>query len=494
MSEQNPSEAEKDLHPELLWKSPTKSDTLGAQSGYNTFFSDRDKLYRRLVETSGIAMFVLDHRGHFVYGNTRFCEILGYPNQNELTGTSFFEQLFFDLQDHQAFLTEISRNNRVDEYFVRVRRKNGDPADISVTAHLLRDERGLITGIQGAVRDVTLERIEEQRESSEKNRLETLLTFSEQINTCHDFDAMLDLTLEKIKETVCARKTSIFLFDIEEKVLRLQAFNGMEITDVREVTVPLGQAICGHVAEQRKSLLVQNVEYDPRFERAKKPQYATRSFICVPILFKDDLLGVINVADKDEFHKGEEKFDDIDLKIVNALARDLAVAIDNLRLLKKLKVLTITDPLTHVYNIRHFSDMLTHEVTRASRDKTPLALMMVDLDHFKTYNDTFGHPAGDKLLRQLSRAMTEVFRSCDTVCRYGGDEFAVILPETDLNGAITAGEKLLERVRSEKFQATVTLSVGVASLPAPESADDLMRRADEALYRAKQSGRNRLSH
>src|SRR5262249_19006329 len=165
----------------------------------------------------------------------------------------------------------------------------------------------------------------------------------------------------------------------------------------------------------------------------------------------------------------------------------------------RLAQLAVTDGLTSLYNHRHFHERLALEVERSGRNGLPLALFMIDVDHFKKYNDENGHPAGDEVLRQLARLLADGRRVNDFVARYGGEEFAVVLVDTPKLIAYQLAEKLRERVSEHAFPAprgetgALTVSVGIAAIP-DDAADPegLVRAADAALYRAKGAGRNRV--
>lgn len=161
----------------------------------------------------------------------------------------------------------------------------------------------------------------------------------------------------------------------------------------------------------------------------------------------------------------------------------------------RLERLAVTDGLTGLHNHRYFHETLAAEIKRASRTHQPLSLLMIDVDHFKRFNDSRGHPAGDDLLRSLGGVIRNELRTTDTVARYGGEEFAVILPDTARENAIEAAEKLRAAVEKsfDRDTGRVTVSLGVAAYPVDaEGPQSLLRAADEALYQAKGSGRNRV--
>jgi diguanylate cyclase (GGDEF)-like protein len=165
---------------------------------------------------------------------------------------------------------------------------------------------------------------------------------------------------------------------------------------------------------------------------------------------------------------------------------------------RELHELSITDSLTGLYNRKHLMEVLTKEVARAERYQRPLALLMIDVDHFKVYNDTCGHLAGDEVLRNIAAIFRGCIRESDCVGRYGGEEFLIILPETAADDAGRIADRIRSRLAEEDFPAgpqtaKITISGGIASFPGNgRSPESLLRSADAALYQAKDRGRDRV--
>lgn len=181
-------------------------------------------------------------------------------------------------------------------------------------------------------------------------------------------------------------------------------------------------------------------------------------------------------------------------------ATALALSLANLKLRETLRTQAIRDELTGLYNRRYMEETLTRELARAVRTGSPLSLIMFDVDHFKTYNDTYGHAGGDALLRALGAAATASFRKSDVVCRYGGEEFVVVMPDAAIDGALARAEVLRLAVKQlavhlhGKSLGAVTISSGVAAFPADaQDAHTLHAAADEALYSSKRNGRDRVT-
>ena len=165
---------------------------------------------------------------------------------------------------------------------------------------------------------------------------------------------------------------------------------------------------------------------------------------------------------------------------------------------ERLHELAVTDGLTQIANHRHFQDRLREEFRRAQRYDDPLALILVDLDHFKNVNDNFGHQVGDQVLAAMAGCVKAAVRETDFVARYGGEEFAVLLPKTHLAGALTVAERIateMQKIRAGPAGLRITASFGVSGFPgrSVNTSEQLVRTADEALYRAKREGRNKIS-
>ncbi|WP_374583381.1 diguanylate cyclase [Pseudoduganella sp.] len=209
--------------------------------------------------------------------------------------------------------------------------------------------------------------------------------------------------------------------------------------------------------------------------------------LCVPLVSQGDVIGVVTVMGA------------IDRAWVERLSEQVAVSLSNVQLRLSLRRQSVVDPLTELYNRRFMDETLKRELARSARNGKPVAVVLVDLDHFKRVNDDFGHEAGDGLLREVGRILRESIRKCDIACRYGGEEMVLILPECDLENAMRRASEVREAIQSLVFsyqgrRVPATASFGVATTmevvdAAPEA---LLAAADKALYHAKRTGRNRV--
>ncbi len=229
-----------------------------------------------------------------------------------------------------------------------------------------------------------------------------------------------------------------------------------------------------------------------------RPSYA----ICVPMMAQGETLGVLyldsGIRDAASAISRFQPLSESQERMVKTLAEHLALAVANLNLRESLRKQSIRDPLTDLFNRRYMEESLERELRRSIRKEHPLALMMVDVDHFKQFNDSFGHEAGDVLLQELARLFHNQLRAEDIACRYGGEEFTLILPEAPLESAAERAEQICRVARITEVQyrgkllPNFSISIGLACYPQHGSTRDaLLQAADRALYQAKQDGRDR---
>ncbi|MFO7277375.1 MAG: diguanylate cyclase [Pseudomonadota bacterium] len=218
--------------------------------------------------------------------------------------------------------------------------------------------------------------------------------------------------------------------------------------------------------------------------------------VCVPMVAQGEIIGVLHACSADPEDAAARR---ALAQILRAIAEQSALAIANLRLREALRTQSIRDPLTGLYNRRFLDEWLDRELSRLIRQRGRLSVLLIDLDHFKRFNDTFGHQGGDVALREVCAIMQRTVRGCDVVCRFGGEEFAVLLPDAGTEEALATAEKLRAHTETAVVQrggvimGALTASIGVAVFPDHgTSSQALLQAADAALYAAKRAGRNRV--
>jgi len=245
-----------------------------------------------------------------------------------------------------------------------------------------------------------------------------------------------------------------------------------------------------HVGEQATSAIVRDISGRNDYQPLRSN---TRSVMLIPMVTQGKAAGIL-AAESPKTNAFSEK----DQRMLSVVARSAAVAMDNATLHRKMEDLTITDELTGIYNYRYFSLKLKEELRRADRYNLPLSLIMLDIDWFKTFNDTYGHEVGNIVLKGITGVVKECIRDVDIFARYGGEEFVIILPQTPREEVTKIGERIRKQIEKASFggeagigDLKVTVSVGISSFPENgRPNEELLSLVDQALYRAKGSGKN----
>ena len=319
---------------------------------------------------------------------------------------------------------------------------------------------------------------------------------------------LLDSIFRLATELVRGRRVSLLLREENSTDFVIARAIGLAEDVKREARVHEGEGVAGRVAATRQAVLVGGRADGPRppaMDGPRPPEadgqrtpeadgrrYRSDSYMVVPIVIDGEARGVLNVAERAD----GLPFEQADLETLQLLASHIGACLVQREQGEALERLAETDPVTRLFNRRHFDRRLESEVNRATRSDMLLALLMIDVDRFKSYNDRFGHRVGDLVLRAVAGAIGQALRPYDVPTRYGGDEFAVILPESDTENGSRVARRILDRVAQvalpEALAAageSIDLSIGIATFPRPAAdAVALVEAADAAMYGAKQAG------
>jgi diguanylate cyclase (GGDEF)-like protein len=342
---------------------------------------------------------------------------------------------------------------------------------------------------QQMTRTATAARSRARFQERRASEVEWLTDTTVMMESLHDLEPMLSVALLRLGDLVACDTATVFMRDADDPTMRLVQSMGLSADQLTVRSIPLTQQNIVHNAE-----FGAHVWPDVRAGLGEMGLFASvdseaESAILVPLRTLDDVFGVILLT----AHR-PEAFSEADRDRLVKFARHIVYPIQRVRL----QAMATTDALTGLDNRRAFRARLRDEVERTRRYGHPLALLMIDIDHFKKVNDTLGHRSGDAILTQIGGILTRSGRGTDRPARYGGEELAILCPETTAAEAYALAERVLTMVRAHVFalpdgrETQITVSVGVASIPAHAlDASALVEEADAALYEAKASGRDR---
>ncbi|HLG93885.1 MAG TPA: sensor domain-containing diguanylate cyclase [candidate division Zixibacteria bacterium] len=324
-------------------------------------------------------------------------------------------------------------------------------------------------------------------------QLETMYETSRALGEIHDLEGVLDEILNITRRVMGYPACAVMLLNAKEDRLLLKArMESGEKKTYKDPPVVELEGIIGQVVKTGRSERVFDTELDPRYVPGLR---GARSQMVVPMTSRGTVIGVLSAESRQV-----GAFLDKDQKIFSILANSAAMALENAVMHKQMEQMSTVDPLTGVYNFRYFNNKLIDELKRSRRYRQPVSLIMIDIDYFKKANDRFGHQIGNAVLNGLVEVIQRCIRDTDTLVRYGGDEFVVVLPQTDKRDAFIIGERIRSTVAETVFgglgdfpELRITVSIGITTWPDNGYAEhEIVKVADQALYRAKGSGRNHV--
>jgi diguanylate cyclase (GGDEF)-like protein/PAS domain S-box-containing protein len=515
------------LHGVGPWAQGTQQDTLllvQAATGITSVMvlavaanvSERKKLEEAashlaaIVESSYDAIVAKDMEGRIVSWNLGAERMYGYTAQ-EAIGQSISMLVPPHLDDEMPKIEAILKRDEIMHHYETVRlRKDGTNVHVSLSISPVRDAQGKIVGASAIARDITAHKQAEIAMHDADQKLKAWVSRLEQqtceiallnqliqlLQTCHSPGEVYAATRQFAEllfpgdsGAVCVLNSSMNLVETVtvwgKTRLVEQVFSSQECWALRRGLVhttrdPNGPLLCQHLSQD-----------------------SPIDSLCVPMVAQGETLGVLHLQ-RDQSPTGELEHVGASLlasreQLAVTVAGHIALALANLKLRDSLRNQSIRDPLTGMYNRRYLKESLEREVRRASRSQRSLAVIMLDVDHFKGFNDSLGHDAGDAILRELGTYLQSRTRQEDIPCRFGGDEFVIILADTSMEVAVRRAQQLQEGIKrlrvqyGKEYLNAPTISLGVAVFPDHGSTGEvLLRAADEALYSAKAQGRDRL--
>ncbi len=453
----------------------------------------------RILEESNDAIVQFDLHGTVVSWN-KGAERIFRMTRNEALGKLFFELPIIPpdrREDIRELLSRVSRGEHVHVFEVECRNREGGNMEVLLSASPARDQHGKIVGLVAFSKDISEQKKQAEQLQRQNRNLVVMRDVIRSLSREVGFGAIASKGLEKLLEVLNVDVGRLYVYDPTEGVLQNVAQRGFlpEGTDAVSVR-PNGSGEEGPLAAAvayRQTMLTGDGA-DVHLEHAHFANHSIADLSLVltkPLTLGDQIIGAVQV-----FGFDGRRFSADDQSIFHAVGDELAVALRHARMLEESSRMAITDPLTGLYNYRFTQDVLRKRLSEARRRKRPLSIVMVDVDSLQNVNERFGREFGDLVLRHFGSVLLSSVRISDIVARYGGDEFIVLLPETQLSDAVMLAERMAAKIAEADWPAkddelTITASLGVAAYPeAGTQMQMLLKAADAALYRAKQAGRN----
>lgn len=463
---------------------------------------ESEERFRAVFESALVGIARLDLGGRIVDANRALQEMFGYL-LDELRGRPLREFMHAEEAEASARDFKDLADGTIDHTRAerRVIRKDSHPVWVNLTASLVRDGSTRPRFCLAMVENITERKQAETALQDTNRRLADWVSELEQrkreISLLSEMGDMLRACRSPEEAYGVIEPMASQLFPLESGSVSVITPGTTLVETVASWGASLGQRLFSvddcwalrrgrpHLVEQGRSGLI--------CKHLREP--GTHTYICVPMMAQGELLGLLHMAIGEKGRSLETR-----QRFVMTVAEHIALALANLKLRETLRSQSIRDPLTGLFNRRYMEESLEREMRRASRGRHPVGIIMLDLDHFKKFNDAYGHDAGDALMRLVGSTLQRSIRAEDIACRYGGEEFTLILPEASLVDAAQRAESIRESIRNLNVQhrrqqlGGVTISAGVAIFPDHgPTGDAVLRAADAALYQAKSRGRDRVA-
>lgn len=450
----------------------------------------------RLVERAPYGVFRYLFAGGLVYANPGMASLMRRPAEALLGDPRIFAPWVHpdSLPEFEAALDRLRRGGtRRLTLTLRLAEPEAETQWVEMILVPVQDERGAVVGMDGLVQDVT-QMIQVADLLSRRTRQQAvLLQAQRELLGELDLQRALDMIVLKAQGLLDALTCALFLVEGDGETLTPLAAAGQYAGRVMALRLKVGEGVTGWVVERGLPVRINRVSQDERVQHLPGVVEEDASVLCAPLQIGDRTAGALLLMGA----PGQFSEDDLDFLV--ALAQVASLAIANSRLFDEVQRLAITDGLTGAFNRGFFESNLKEELERAERLGYPVGLLILDVDNLKKVNDHHGHLAGDELLRQVVHLLRQNIRETDWVARYGGDEFAVVLPGVDLARLRPIGEKLHRALRGAEIPwpegGPIRISASFGGAAYPENAGDaqeLVRAADEAERRAKQAGGDRV--
>jgi diguanylate cyclase (GGDEF)-like protein/PAS domain S-box-containing protein len=508
----------------------TNQDEIGKLANYYNEFMSKlsessrslqasEERFRLLFENAVEGVFTINADGKFLNVNPSMAKMLGYDGREHLIReiSNFGAKAYIDLSEQNRLVNELKRTGTINGFETTYKRRDGSSIWISLNARAYTDDNGALTTIDGFCNDITEKkkteeiqiRIKEELEQRVEERTAQLSSYidilelrnthesllremGEMLQVCRSVDESFPIINQYVSLFFPKQNGALFLFATDKNILKSVVSWG----NTDEIEMQFNRDECWALRQGKMYGICNNINQLLPCEHIQKKE--NLAYLCLPITAQGEVLGLLHIVQP--CINEDIVCIDQNLKAIATTFTDhLGLSLANLKLQEKLRNQSMTDPLTGLYNRRFMEEFAQKELLRAKRHASTFSMIILDIDYFKNFNDTYGHNAGDLVLQEIAFYFQKHCRISDIVCRYGGEEFVILLPNCLANDAMDLAEKLCrgvrEHVRIPYHNATlsVTISMGVASIPTHgKELDEMIKAADRALYQAKGNGRDRV--
>ncbi|MGD0827011.1 MAG: PAS domain S-box protein [Desulfobaccales bacterium] len=462
-------------------------------------FQRSRQFLENVIDSSAEGIGIVDPHGHITKWNKAAEVIYGYTFK-ELQGKPASD-LYAHREEMAKMMIPLRRDGFVKHYEITMKRRDGSTFPASLSIKVMRDEAGKNVGSVAVARDLTELKEKEAKlhaaneqlrglvdESNERSRQVLLLReMSEIFQSCQTSGETYSAITYFGPKFFPDYAGVLYLLNCTKDLFEMTAVWG----EAPRMEVSFGNDECWSLRRSRAYPVADSGStMNCRHVAAPLPG----AYLCVPMMAQGEVMGILHLRKMTQEIKEQMA---VIAQFATSLAEAMALALGNLKLRETLRNQAIRDSLTGLFNRRYLEETLDRELSRSKRQGSPLGVIMLDLDHFKEYNDAYGHTAGDELLISLGELIQKQVRREDIACRYGGEEFLLIMPGAPLEVALNRAKELNRSVKNLHTRNTslkpITISAGVAIFPDHgDAGKEVIRAADAALYRAKAKGRDRV--
>ncbi|HAU06666.1 MAG TPA: hypothetical protein DCS49_02600 [Gammaproteobacteria bacterium] len=457
-----------------------------------------------LAQDSPVMLWITNRTGENIFSNKNYRQFIGEEKIEKLGQNAWLQALHPDDKNHclDIFHTAF-KTHQAFEMEYRLQRHDGEYHYILDRGVPYADEAGHFAGFVGSSTDITDRKFSEEEM---KRSHQELMRYNQEMSLINELNSYLQVcrALTETYPVIChyAEKIfpdwagAIYLFDDTKTVAQIATKWGHQNIESKETILPGGcwslrQGKVHQAVSDDNNLLCHHVTSD-KFK-----------YYCIPIMAQGEILGVLHIeyfGDIKNNNKNNQRYFESRRRLTKTMADNLGLSLVSLKLREALKNQSIRDPLTGLYNRRYMEESLQRELAACKRVNQGMGVIIVDIDYFKKFNDEFGHDAGDIILVEFSRFMETHFRKSDIICRYGGEEFVVIMPTAPETLVLSRANDICEKLHSlnvfhqGRKLPSITASFGVAYISPDnyQQASIVVKLADTALYEAKNNGRNQV--